>query len=262
MQLLLASAPERRGRFALTWTVSVALHALGALAFAGYTLLRIEKLPLPKQSVEAEIVFRPPPPTKPPPPAPVPAQAPTRSRGPAREVRRAGPAQVAVREEPVVAPPPARTSVPAPVALVTIAMDGELSAIAAGPAGGVVGHGGGGGAGASTGRARTATGAGRDGGGGGRGPVQSWPEPLNDKALRPEYPPAARAARRDGVVVILLDIDDQGRVTRAAVRRSAGHGFDEAALAYVRRLRFRPARAGGLAVTSTIEWTVQFHAEE
>ena len=267
MQFVLAAAPERRGRTALTWSVSLTLHALGALAFAGFTLLRIEKLPPPKHSVEAEIVFKMAAPPRPPAPAPEPARVPAGPRAPARKPREPGPTRGPEAAEPIVASAPAsrlaEASLATPAALLTIAMNGELPAITAG-LGGAGGAGRGGGPGGSTSGAGAGTGGPRGGGGGagGREPVTSWPEPLNDKALRPEYPPAARAARRHGVVVILLDIDDQGRVTRAAVRRRAGHGFDEAALAYVRRLRFRPARTNGRAVASTIEWTVQFHAEE
>lgn len=94
--------------------------------------------------------------------------------------------------------------------------------------------------------------------------VSSWweiteePEPLNDRDFKPVYPPEAKGSGLEGVVVVELLIDSRGRVTRARVVRGAGHGFNESALAYCRRLRFRPAKANKVAVASRIEWEVRF----
>ncbi|WP_437967000.1 TonB-dependent siderophore myxochelin receptor MxcH [Sorangium sp. So ce260] len=73
-----------------------------------------------------------------------------------------------------------------------------------------------------------------------------------------EYPPAARAARLEGTVVLKLLIDAAGRVTEAEVTRPAGNGFDEAARAAALRFRFTPARRGGAAVAARILYGVDF----
>src|SRR5436305_12725839 len=55
------------------------------------------------------------------------------------------------------------------------------------------------------------------------------------------YPEAARAAGLGATVTMELSIDEHGAVESARVVRPVGFGFDEAALAAARRLKFRPA---------------------
>ena len=92
--------------------------------------------------------------------------------------------------------------------------------------------------------------------------VSEMPEALNARDFEPDYPALAKKERREAEVVVRLFIDDQGRVHQAIVVEAAGHGFDECALRYVRKLRFRPARAQHRAVAARIEWTVQFRARD
>lgn len=61
----------------------------------------------------------------------------------------------------------------------------------------------------------------------------------------PEYPEAARAAGLEARVTLRLDIDREGKVSRAEVLEPRGHGFDEAALLAARQLQFRPAEREG-----------------
>src|SRR5450432_2663035 len=56
------------------------------------------------------------------------------------------------------------------------------------------------------------------------------------------YPPQAAAQRLEADVVLALDIDAAGHVTRAVVSEAGGHGFDEAAQSAALRFLFRPAR--------------------
>ncbi|WP_438025465.1 TonB-dependent siderophore myxochelin receptor MxcH [Sorangium sp. So ce233] len=77
-----------------------------------------------------------------------------------------------------------------------------------------------------------------------------------------EYPPEARAARREGDVVLKLLIDAEGRVTEAEIASPAGHGFDEAARAAALRFRFTPARRGGTPVASRILYGYEFRLPE
>lgn len=66
------------------------------------------------------------------------------------------------------------------------------------------------------------------------------PRPLNYSP--PRYPTEAEKAGLEATVTLQLDINSQGRVTRAAVVDPAGHGFDEAAMEAAEKLEFEPAR--------------------
>jgi protein TonB len=75
----------------------------------------------------------------------------------------------------------------------------------------------------------------------------------------PVYPPESRARREQGIVVLRLDVDADGRVTRVEVLASSGFPrLDEAARAAAQGWRFRPARRGGRGVASSIRQRVRF----
>ncbi len=85
----------------------------------------------------------------------------------------------------------------------------------------------------------------------------SMPRPKN--YAPPLYPPEAQAAGIEANVVLELDIDKTGRVTRAAVLEPAGHGFDEAALEAAQELEFEPARrADGTPFNARIRYRYSF----
>ncbi len=79
---------------------------------------------------------------------------------------------------------------------------------------------------------------------------------LREKA---EYPADALRDRIEGSVALELVIGDDGSVTTAKVVTPAGHGFDEAAIAAVKQFVFEPARQGGNAIRSTVQFTYEFH---
>jgi TonB family protein len=74
----------------------------------------------------------------------------------------------------------------------------------------------------------------------------------------PEYPAEARAQGLAGAVTLELELSEQGEVTEALVTVPAGHGFDEAALAAARRLRFSPAEIDGRPAAVRIEYRFTF----
>jgi len=75
----------------------------------------------------------------------------------------------------------------------------------------------------------------------------------------PIYPPEAEKAGLEGQVVLSLDIDKEGHVTKASVAEPAGHGFDESALAAGRALLFEPARkADGTPFAARIKYRYSF----
>ncbi len=90
--------------------------------------------------------------------------------------------------------------------------------------------------------------------------VTALPEPLNDRDFEPDYPPVAKREGREATVIVRLFIDADGKVVRTEiVRGPRRHGFRDAAVAYVNKLRFAPARSGKTPVASRIDWTVHFY---
>ena len=59
-------------------------------------------------------------------------------------------------------------------------------------------------------------------------------------------------------MVLRLDIDREGKVTRAEVVEAVGHGFDEAALRAAQQLSFTPAKRAGQPIPARIEFRYEF----
>lgn len=72
------------------------------------------------------------------------------------------------------------------------------------------------------------------------------------------YPPEAEAAGLQGVVTLLVELDEHGRLTYAEVIRPAGNGFDEAALAAVAASTFSPAQTEAGPVGAAFEFNYGF----
>ena len=81
------------------------------------------------------------------------------------------------------------------------------------------------------------------------------PQPV--KITRPDYPKAARKARIQGTVVVMIVIDANGRVSEAEVVESKP-GLDDAALKCVKGWRFRPAQKAGVPVGTVAMAPVSF----
>ncbi len=73
-----------------------------------------------------------------------------------------------------------------------------------------------------------------------------------------EYPKQALDANLEGKVVLVLDIDATGAVTKATVPNPIGHGFDEAAVAAARKFVFEPAKRAGTPIPVRIRYTYNF----
>jgi periplasmic protein TonB len=84
------------------------------------------------------------------------------------------------------------------------------------------------------------------------------PDVIESSRILPDYPEAAQRAGREGVVVIKAIIDEEGRVTHPEVLRSLDPILDDAALAAVRRWKFRPATRFGKPVRVNYILTVDF----
>jgi protein TonB len=75
----------------------------------------------------------------------------------------------------------------------------------------------------------------------------------------PEYPEEARRARREGIVLLAVQVGVDGRAAAIALKRSSGTPeLDEAAIRAVRAWRFEPARLGNQAIAASVEVPVRF----
>ncbi len=72
------------------------------------------------------------------------------------------------------------------------------------------------------------------------------------------YPPEAQAAKVEGTVGLLIEIDAAGAVTKVEVLAAAGHGFDEAAVAAAQQFVFTPAEDASGPVPVAIEFAYGF----
>jgi protein TonB len=86
------------------------------------------------------------------------------------------------------------------------------------------------------------------------------PTPVEGGRVDPQYPPAARAMRVPGRVVLEVEVNADGTVGAVTVLDTSrqGLGFEAAAVAAVKRWRFRPGTRGGVPVTATTQVEVRF----
>ena len=98
---------------------------------------------------------------------------------------------------------------------------------------------------------------------GGGGPAGAQADAVTPPVLRSRadatYPPDALRDRLEGTVGLEVVVDETGAVIDARVTAPAGHGFDEAALAAVRKFTFEPARQDGAPIRSTVQLAYEFH---
>jgi protein TonB len=85
--------------------------------------------------------------------------------------------------------------------------------------------------------------------------------PMQLRKVNPVYPPIARSARVQGVVIVELNVDTQGFVTDARVLRSIPL-LDQAALDAVRQWQYTPTLLNGVPVPVVFTATVQFSLDQ
>jgi periplasmic protein TonB len=78
------------------------------------------------------------------------------------------------------------------------------------------------------------------------------------KQIKPDYPPKLRAEGVEGTVIVEADINVDGDVVEARLKRATGTAFDEAALQAIRETKYNPARVGREAVPVRVSVPVQF----
>jgi TonB family protein len=85
----------------------------------------------------------------------------------------------------------------------------------------------------------------------------SAPQPLYTPD--PQYSEVARQFRFQGAVMLIADIDAEGRVSGLQVLRSIGMGLDAKALETVRTWKFRPSLKDGVPVATQMNIEVSFN---
>lgn len=78
----------------------------------------------------------------------------------------------------------------------------------------------------------------------------------------PVYPPAAVKKGLAGTVVLLLNIDEEGRLAESEIISSSGHKLlDKAALRAAEKCTFMPGKKGGKAVSGSVKAKIIFELE-
>ncbi len=90
--------------------------------------------------------------------------------------------------------------------------------------------------------------------------VSELPRPLNRESLnlRKYYPARAKKNGFEGDVVLRLLIDADGSIAKVDIVSDPGQGLGPAAAQAVRELRFSPAKLNGVAVATTVPFTIHF----
>jgi protein TonB len=89
--------------------------------------------------------------------------------------------------------------------------------------------------------------------------VAQIPELLQD--FKAEYPVQAKKDGIEGEVVMLLTIDQFGKVALVKKISGPGHGLDEAALGAAKKFKFKPATFHGESVATEIRYVYSFEIE-
>jgi protein TonB len=78
------------------------------------------------------------------------------------------------------------------------------------------------------------------------------------QTARAHYPPMALRAGLESDVTLKIEVDVQGNVTKAAITKSGGAGFDEEALKAVKQSRFEPAQRDGQNIAAEFSYIYRF----
>lgn len=81
------------------------------------------------------------------------------------------------------------------------------------------------------------------------------------QTVRAIYPPMALRAGLESDVVLKIEVDPEGKVTKAEIAKSGGGGFDEEALKAVRQSRFEPAQRDGHNVPAEFTYIYRFRLQ-
>ena len=78
------------------------------------------------------------------------------------------------------------------------------------------------------------------------------------QTVRAAYPPLALRMGMESDVTIRIEVDTEGKVTKAEIIKSGGAGFDEEAIKAVKQSRFEPAQKDGQNVPAEFTYIYRF----
>ena len=82
------------------------------------------------------------------------------------------------------------------------------------------------------------------------------------QTVRAAYPPIALRMGMEGDVTLRIEVDPEGKVTKAEITKSGGAGFDEEALKAVKQSRFEPAQRDGKNVPAEFIYIYRFRLQK
>jgi periplasmic protein TonB len=85
--------------------------------------------------------------------------------------------------------------------------------------------------------------------------------PVPVRTPPPVYPPELRREDLNGLVAVVVVIDEQGNVIASEVSRASHDGFKQPALDAVKNWKFKPAKAGGKNVKVRVTIPIRFEKE-
>ena len=89
--------------------------------------------------------------------------------------------------------------------------------------------------------------------------VDEPPVPIRTTA--PDYPADLKQTKVEGIVSVVVVIDEVGGVIACEVSKSTNVGFNEAATKAVQKWKFKPAKLGGKTVKVRVTIPVRFSIE-
>jgi protein TonB len=79
----------------------------------------------------------------------------------------------------------------------------------------------------------------------------------------PPYPSEARQLKKEGMVMLRVEVNAEGKAVSVSVTRSAGFSaLDLAALETVRGWKFKPARVAGIPISTSVNIPVNFRLKD
>ena len=93
-------------------------------------------------------------------------------------------------------------------------------------------------------------------------PLRTNREAKPVQTVRAVYPPIALRMGMEGDVTLRIEVDTEGKVTKAEIIKSGGAGFDEEALKAVKQSRFEPAQKDGKNVPAEFIYIYRFRLQK
>jgi periplasmic protein TonB len=93
-------------------------------------------------------------------------------------------------------------------------------------------------------------------------PLRTNREAKPVQTVRAVYPPIALRMGMEGDVTLRIEVDTDGKVTKAEIIKSGGAGFDEEALKAVKQSRFEPAQKDGKNVAAEFTYIYRFRLQK